>query len=280
MVLLEISSDPWNSLIFHHSWVLVTSPCHKIILWSLPSSFILCPANKGGLNYAAHLMTEPLESACYHIISGIFRSSFNFGLCFKTISLFDLLQSLSYSDWITLVGTISFASGSLVLSSAMAPLVARSFCTHWCPMLPQELVYTFLFVFDYIPSTQPFYHSGEIGTPEQIKPGIFLSFPTQTYNGLGYTSKGKESLTKEPVSESKSPQIFIENLLYAQHQEVLGTQLIVTSPNSFPWKRHYVTWFSTALTALRSYGAILGDGGLLNGASLGHRRTADRLCIV
>ena len=117
----EISSDPWNSLRFHHSWVLVTSPCHKIILWSLPlPSFFALQIRWS--NYAAHLMTETLRGACYHIFSGIFRGSFNSGLCFKPISLFDLLQSLSYPDWITFELLFSlFVSGSLLLSSAMAP---------------------------------------------------------------------------------------------------------------------------------------------------------------
>lgn len=182
----EISSDPWNSLIFHHSWVLVTSPCHKIILWSLPlPSFFALQIRWS--NYAAHLMTEPLRSACYHIISGIFRSSFNFGLCFKTISLFDLLQSLSYSqtELLCLVGTSLFLPQAPCYSlQPWLPLVAKLLHT-LMPHVASGVGYTFSVCF----WLHPFYPvllplPGEIGTPEQIKPGIFLSFPTQTYNGL------------------------------------------------------------------------------------------------
>lgn len=147
----EISSDPWNSLIFHHAWVLVTSPCHKIILWSLPlPSFFALQIRWS--NYAAHLMTEPLRSACYHIISGIFRSSFNFGLCFKTISLFDLLQSLSYSDWITFVwwGPVSLPQAPCYSLQPWLPLVAK-FLHTMMPHVALGVGYTFFFVFDYIP---------------------------------------------------------------------------------------------------------------------------------
>lgn len=122
----EISSDPWNSLRFHHSWVLVTSHCHKIILWSLPlPSFFALQIRWS--NYSALLMTEPLRGACYHIISGIFRSSFNSGLCSKAISLFDLLQSSSYPDWITFVwwGPESLSQAPCYSLQPWLPLVAK-----------------------------------------------------------------------------------------------------------------------------------------------------------
>lgn len=126
-----------------------------------------------------------------------------------------------------------FASGSLLLSSAMAPPSGKVSAHTDAPCCLRSWLH-FLVCF----WLHPFYPAllplpGEIGTPEQIKPGIFLSFPTQTYNGLGYTSKGKESLTKACVGV-KSPQIFIENLLYAQHQGVLGTQLLSLVPTVFP----------------------------------------------
>lgn len=60
----------------------------------------------------------------------------------------------------------------------------------------------------------------------------FLVPPTETYITLGYTGKGMESMTRACVRVS-SLQIFTENLVYAQYQNVLGTQLSSLVPTAF-----------------------------------------------
>lgn len=56
-------------------------------------------------------MAQPLSAACSHITLGIFRSSFNSGLCSQTISLFDLLQNLCHqAEWLLSGGNQSLQS--------------------------------------------------------------------------------------------------------------------------------------------------------------------------
>lgn len=103
----------------------------------------------------------------------------------------------------------------------------------------------------------------------------FLVLPTQTYNTLSYTGKVIESVTRDCVSVT-SLQIFIENLLYDQYQGVLCTQLLSLVPTGFPESYNYIPCFSQPSLPSSSYGAILGNCGLLIAASLGHRWTKDR----
>lgn len=247
--------------------------CHKRFkgLGFFPSFFAL---QQGGVT----MLSNWWQSSDLPVIT-LFQASSEAALtlvsCFKTISLFDLLLEFvilrlnyflsggDYGSFLPQAPVTLFSHGS--------PLVAKFLHTDAPCCLRSWLHFLVCFwLHPFYPALLPL--PGEIGTPEQIKPGRAWSF-TQTYNGLGYTSK-ERSLWLKPVPGSSHLKYLLRTFFMPSTKKFFWHPVIVTSPKQFSWKRHYVTWFSQPSLPPGSYGAILGDGGLLNGASLGHRRTA------
>lgn len=175
-----------------------------------------------------------------------------------------------------MVGTSLFLPpGSLLLSSAMAPLVAKFLHTDAPCCLRSWLHFLVCFWLHPLLPSPSTTSQGEIRHLSKLSLGYFLVSYTDLQRPRLY-NKGKGTLTKACVGVSHSALPW-EYYLLPSTKKFLAL-IIVTSPNSFPKKRPLCHDFHSPHCPP---GAMVqsGDGGLLNGQAWAWR-TTDRLCIV